>query len=198
MGLTPKQKKVYEFLRDYIQTYGFSPSYDEIRVHFGLRSYNSVQKYLRQLESKGFVRTPWANMKRAVELVEEPARAVGVPLLGTVAAGRPIEAIEVREEIEMPEGLLSGDGHFVLRVKGDSMIADGINDGDLVVVRKQKVAEDGQTVVALIEGEATIKRLYRRGEKVELAPANDALESIFVDADRLELEGVVVALLRRY
>ena len=196
--MTPKQRKVYEFIRDYIRTYGYSPSYDEIRERFNLRSYNSVQKYLKQLEAKGFIRSPWGNMKRALELVEQAPRALSIPLLGTVAAGKPIEAIEVSEEIEVPEGFLSGDGHFILKVKGDSMVADGINDGDLVVVKKQKTAESGQTVVALIDGEVTIKRFYRRGHKVELVPANDALAPILVDGDRVELEGVVVALMRRY
>jgi len=157
-----------------------------------------VQKYLKQLESKGFIRSPWGNMKRALELVERAPRALSIPLLGTVAAGRPIEAIEVSEEVEVPEGFLSGEGHFILKVKGDSMVADGINDGDLVVVKKQETAENGQTVVALIDGEVTIKRFYRRGEKVQLAPANEALAPILVDGDRLKLEGVVVALMRRY
>jgi len=196
--MTPKQQRVYQFIRDYIRTYGYSPSYDEIREHFNLRSYNSVQKYLKQLESKGFIRSPWGNMKRALELVERAPRALSIPLLGTVAAGRPIEAIEVSEEVEVPEGFLSGEGHFILKVKGDSMVADGINDGDLVVVKKQETAENGQTVVALIDGEVTIKRFYRRGEKVQLAPANEALAPILVDGDRLKLEGVVVALMRRY
>ena len=198
MGMTPKQRKVYEFIRDYIRTYGYSPSYDEIRERFNLRSYNSVQKYLRQLEAKGFIRSPWGNMKRALELVEQAPRALSIPLLGTVAAGEPIEAIEVSEEVVVPEGFLSGEGHFILRVKGDSMVADGINDGDLVVVKKQKTAESGQTVVALIDGEVTIKRFYRRGDKVELVPANDALAPILLDGDRVELEGVVAALMRRY
>ena len=196
--MTPKQKKVYEFIRGFIGTYGFAPSYDEIRQHFGFRSYNSVQKHLRQLESKGLIRTPWANMKRAIELAEVPRRSASIPLMGTVAAGRPIEAIEVKEEIDVPEAFADGKDRFVLRVKGDSMIDDGINDGDLVVVRKQRVAENGQTVVVLIDGEATIKRFYRRGDKVELRPANQRLKPILVDGDRLEVEGVVVALMRKY
>ncbi len=198
MGITPKQKKVYDFIRGYIGAYGFSPSYDEIRKHFGLRSYNSVQKYLRQLETKGMIRTPWSNKKRAIELVEKPGTTLQIPLLGTVAAGSPIEPIQVREEIEIPEGFVDREDHFVLRVKGDSMVDEGINDGDLVVVRKQKVAENGQTVVALVDGEVTIKRFYVKGERVELRPANENLKSIFVGAVQVEIEGVVVALMRRY
>ncbi len=198
MGMTPKQKKVYDFLKEYIEARGFSPSYHEIREHLGLRSLNSVQKYLKQLESKGLVRTPWGNMKRAIQLTEEGGRAASLPLLGAVAAGSPIEPVELSERIDVPETLLAGGGHFVLRVKGQSMVDDGINDGDLVVLRKQEVAENGQTVVALVDGEATIKRFYRRGRLVELKPSNEALEPIVVEGDRVEIEGIVVALVRRY
>lgn len=198
MGVTPKQKKVYDFIKGYIGAYGFSPSYDEIRDHFGLKSYNSVQKYLRYLESEGMIRTPWSNKKRAIELVEKPGTTMQIPLLGTVAAGSPIEPIQVNEEIEVPEGFVDREDHFVLRVKGDSMVDEGINDGDLVVVRKQRVAENGQTVVALVDGEVTIKRLYMRGGGIELRPANENLTSIIVGADQVEIEGVVVALMRRY
>lgn len=198
MGITPKQKRVYDFIRGYIETYGFSPSYDEIRNHLGLRSYYSVQKYLRQLEAKEMIRTPWSNRKRAIELVDKPGTTVKIPLLGTVAAGSPIEPVQVKEDIEVPEGFLDRKDHFVLRVKGDSMIDEGINDGDLVVVRKQKVAQNGQAVVALVDGEVTIKRFFLRGERVELRPGNENIEPIIVGADQVEIEGVVVALMRRY
>lgn len=198
MEMTPKQGRVYEFIRDYITACGFSPSYDEIRRHFGLKSYNSVQKYLRQLEAKGMIKTPWSNMKRAIELVERPGSCLSIPLLGTVAAGNPIEPIEIREEVEVPEGFVGREDHFVLKVRGDSMVDEGINHGDLVVVKKQRTAENGQTVVALVDGDVTIKRFYRRGEHVELRPANENLESIIAEADRVRIQGVVVALMRRY
>jgi len=198
MEMTPKQRRVYQFIRDYMTTYHLSPSYDEIRNHFGLKSYNSVQKYLRQLEAKGMIRTPWSNMKRAIELVEKPGSCLSIPLLGTVAAGSPIEPIEVREEVEVPEGFVGREDHFVLRVKGESMIDEGINHGDLVVVKKQSVAENGQTVVAVVDGEVTMKRFFRRDDRVELRPANENLESIFAVADRVKIEGVIVALMRRY
>lgn len=196
--MTPKQKKVYEFIRGYAKTYGFSPSYDEIRLKFGLKSYNSVQKYLRQLEAKGMIRSPWANMKRAIELVERPKPSLSIPLLGTVAAGTPIEPVEIEEEIEVPEGFAGKGDHFVLKVKGASMIDEGISHGDLVVVRRQRSAENGQTVVAVVDGEATIKRFFARKGRIELVPANEKMEPIVAEAERIEIRGVVVALMRKY
>jgi repressor LexA len=116
-----------------------------------------------------------------------------------VAAGRPIEAIETPEEIDVPPALLGRGGErYALRVRGDSMIEDGIQDGDVVVVRRARRAENGETVVAIVDGDATLKRFYQVGTRVELRPANAALAPIRVRADRLEIRGVLVGLLRRY
>ena len=197
-NLTKRQKVVFEFIKGYIQTHGVSPSYEEIRRNFGFGSYNSVQKHLKSLVTKGFLKTPWDNQKRALTLVEPgPATAI-LPLLGRVAAGRPIEAIAHPETVEVPEMLLRGEDNFALRVVGDSMVDEGIRDGDIVIVKRQRDAENGQTVVALIGDDATIKQYYRRGTRVELRPANARVSSIIVDEGDLQVQGIVVGLIRKF
>lgn len=209
--MTARQKEVYSFLRQYMRENGTAPTYEEIRRHFGFRSYNSVFKHLRQLESRGFLASPGKHRKQAFRLTEPEgfsamaaaAAAVGagarLPLLGVVAAGRPIEALENRDTVEVPESFLGSGEHFALRVRGDSMVEDGIHDGDIILVRRQASAENGQTVVALIGGsETTVKRFYRRGARVELRPANPAMKPIVVEAARVTIQGVVVGLIRKY
>jgi repressor LexA len=197
-NLTKRQQVVFEFIKGYIQTHGIAPSYEEIRRNFGFGSYNSVQKHLKNLVAKGFLKTPWDNQKRALTLVEPgPATAI-LPLLGRVAAGRPIEAIAHPDTVEVPEMLLRGEDNFALRVVGDSMVDEGIRDGDIVIVKRQRDAENGQTVVALIGDDATIKQYYRRGTRVELRPANARVSSIVVDAGDLQVQGIVVGLIRKF
>ena len=157
MNLTKRQQEVYTFLKEYFQEFGTAPSYEEIRRRLGLSSLSTVYKHLKQLERKGCLRSPWMSQKRALSLVGLGRPAVALPLLGLVAAGSPIEAVEVADQVEVPESLLRGGECFALKVRGDSMIEDGIHDGDLILVKKQESAENGQTVVALIEGEATVK-----------------------------------------
>jgi repressor LexA len=200
MDLTPKQRAVLQFLKDYRREHGMPPSYEEIRQEFGFASLNSARKHLLQLHRKGFIRSPWKNQKRALEIVEREERpmAAKLPLLGTVVAGNPLDSEEVPEEVEVPESLLRRGEHFALRVRGDSMIDDGIHDGDLLVVQKRDTADAGQTVVALVDGEATVKRFYRQGEKVELRPANQSFEPIVVDPNAVQVRGVVVGLMRSF
>jgi len=200
MDLTPKQRTVLDFLKSYRTRHAQPPSYEEIREHFGFASLNSVRKHLQQLERKGYIRSPWGNQKRALELVEEeaPAGAVSLPLLGYVAAGTPIEAPEIPESVEIPETLLRHGEHYALQVRGDSMIDDGIHDGDVLVVQRREQAEPGQTVVALVEGEATVKRYYRQGRQIELRPANASYQPILADEEDVRLRGIVVGLLRRF
>jgi repressor LexA len=200
MDLTPKQRAVLQFLKDYRREHGMPPSYEEIRQEFGFASLNSARKHLLQLHRKGFIRSPWKNQKRALEIVEREERplAAKLQLLGTVVAGNPLDSEEVPEEIEVPESLLRRGEHFALRVRGDSMIDDGIHDGDLLVVQKRDTADAGQTVVALVDGEATVKRYYRQGEKVELRPANQSFEPIVVDPNAVQVRGVVVGLMRSF
>jgi len=200
MDLTPKQRAVLQFLKDYRRENGMPPSYEEIRQEFGFASLNSARKHLLQLHRKGFIRSPWKNQKRALEIVdsEEPPRAVSLPLLGSVAAGVPTESEEIPENIDVPEHLLRRGEHFALRVTGDSMIDDGIHEGDLLVVQKQETANAGQTVVALVDGEATVKRFYRQGEQVELRPANERYSPILADPSFVQVRGVVVGLVRAF
>jgi repressor LexA len=200
MDLTPKQRAVLQFLKDYRRENGMPPSYDEIRREFGFSSLNSARKHLLQLHRKGFILSPWKNQKRALvitEPVSEP-RAATLPLLGTVVAGMPLESEEVAGSVDVPEAMLRRGQHFALRVRGDSMRDDGILDGDLLVVQKREEAGDGQTVVALVEGEATVKRFYRRGGKVELRPANPSFSSIVAEPDAVQIRGIVVGLVRAF
>jgi repressor LexA len=197
MSLTERQRQVYEFIKDFIGRRGMAPSYEEIRKAFRFRSYNSVQKHLKALEAKGALKTPWANRKRALELVDPGPAAVRLPLLGRVAAGRPIQAIPNPESLEVPEVLLRGEDNFALRVVGDSMVEEGIRDGDIVIVKRQRDAQNGQTVVALIGDDATIKQFHRHGKKIELRPANPRLRPIVVDEEDIQIQGIVVGLIRK-
>jgi len=198
--LSPKQRAVFTFIRDYIKTHESSPTYDEIRRAGRFASFNSVQKHLKTLVEKGYLKTPWGNRKRALELVEPPARAgvATLPLLGRVAAGRPIEAIAQPETVEVPEMLLRGQDNFALRVVGDSMVDEGIHDGDVVIVKRQRDAQNGQTVVALIGDDATVKQFHRRGGQIELRPANARMTSIVVEEGDVQIQGIVIGLIRKF
>jgi repressor LexA len=198
MRLTAAQERVYNFVKDYIEQHGRSPSYEEIRSHLGFRSLNAVSKHLKQLEMRGYLQSPWQNRKRALDLLPLRTGAATIPFLGTVAAGIPIEAIEIPESIEVPENFLGRGNNFALRVRGNSMIDDGIRDGDILIISRQPHAGNGQTVVALVHGEATVKKFYLQGGEVELRPANSQMEPIHVPAGDVEIVGAVVGLLRHY
>ena len=198
MKLTDKQKDFLSYISRYMESWGTAPSFDEIRAHFGFSSYNTVATYLKILERKGYIRLPKAkNRKRAMELVSPvETRRFEFPLLGRVAAGKPIEAIEDRRAVEVPPSMGGSGECFVLQVTGDSMEEDGILDGDFVVVRRQPVARNGDIVVALINNEATIKRYYRGKGDIELRPAHAGMESIRVSKGDLRIEGKVVGVMR--
>jgi repressor LexA len=208
--LTPRQRAAYDFIADFIAQRGFAPSYEEIRRHLGLASLNAVAKLVVQLRQRGALTPSPPNAKRRLALARgrrlPPPRhatprvpaAASIPLLGVIAAGKPIEAIENPEAIEVPASLHGPGQRYALRVRGDSMIEDGIRDGDVVVVRQAREASNGETVVAVVDGEATLKRFYRRGDDVELRPANAALRPIHARAEQVEIRGILVALIRRY
>ncbi|HQN18545.1 MAG TPA: transcriptional repressor LexA [Syntrophobacteraceae bacterium] len=198
MGLTPAQERVYRFLQDYLQQHGYSPSYEEIRQHLGFRSLNAVSKHLKQLELRGYLHSLWQNRKRVLELLPLRTGSLSIPFLGVVAAGTPIEAVEVPESIDVPESFLGSGSNFALRVKGNSMIDEGIREGDILIITRQSHAENGQTVVALVRGESTVKKFYRYGEEVELRPANSQMASLHVPASDVEIVGTVVGLLRHF
>lgn len=212
--LTPRQRAAFDFIAEFLDGHGFAPSFEEIRRHLGLASLNAVAKLVAQLRRRGALEPVPSNAKRALRPARElrvaasrhgsprgnpPEAPFTVPLLGVVAAGAPIEPVENPEPIEIPAALGRGPGErYALRVRGDSMIEDGIRDGDVVLVRRAKEARNGETVVAVVDGEATLKRFERRGPVVTLRPANEALRPMVAPAERVEIRGVLVGLLRRY
>ena len=203
MALTRRQREIYDYISQFVSEQGYSPSLEEIAAHFGLASVATVHKHIQHLVEKGFLRKAW-NRSRSVEPVQEATteheELVTLPLVGTVAAGFPIEAIEDNESIVVPESMAGRPGEsFVLRVRGDSMIDDQIASGDLVVVESRSQARNGETVVALVDGsDATLKRFYRNGDRVKLVPANDKMMPIEVPAESVTIRGVVRGLMRTY
>jgi repressor LexA len=202
MYLTKRQKEMFDFITDYIRSNGYAPSIDEIRQHFHLASLATVHKHLKFLERKGAI-TRQPHQSRSIELLPTSelnlGRVAEVPLLGMIAAGQPIEAIEVPETLSIPEEMLGRGKTYVLKVRGDSMIEEQIRDGDFVIIEERAYAEEGETVVALLHGEeVTLKKFYREGTKVKLQPANPALEPIIADAEEVRIQGIVIGLLRKY
>jgi repressor LexA len=201
MYLTRRQKEMLDFLNGYIEQNGYAPTIEETAAHFGLRSLATVHKHLTNLQRKGLVKRDW-NRSRALELIPTQVKvhAIELPLLGRVAAGSPIEAITASETIFVPEDMVGREETYVLQVKGDSMIEEQIRDGDYVIVENRRFARDGEMVIALLDGETvTLKKLYREGGgRVRLQPANAALQPIYVDQDRLRIQGVVIGVLRKY
>ncbi len=198
MKLTEKQKQVLGYISRYIDMWETAPSFDEICTEFGFRSYNTVTTYLKTLERKGYIRLPGKkNRRRAIEVISPvETRRFEFPLLGKVAAGKPIEAVEDVSVIEIPPSMARNGEHFVLQVKGNSMQEDGIMDGDFVVVKKQPTAENGQTVVAVIDNEATVKKYYKKRTFTELRPAHSGMAPIRVEEGDLRIMGRVVGVLR--
>jgi repressor LexA len=199
--LTKRQKQMVDFLEHYIEEHGYAPTLAEVGEFFGLSSLATVHKHLRNLELKGFIRR-MHNHSRALEIADRGAERRGsreLSLLGQVAAGAPIEAIEGRETISVPEDFVRRDDTFCLRVRGESMVDDGIRDGDYIIVESRDAASPGETVVALIGDEATVKRYYPEANgQIRLQPANPAMEPIYVSEDQLRIRGVVVGLMRHY
>ncbi len=201
MALTRRQRQVLDVLEDFIDKNGYSPSLEEIGRSLGLSSVATVHKHVTHLVEKGYVRRVW-NQNRSIELTRESDRAgaLQVPLMGTIAAGQPLEAVPTAETIAVPSDMVAGRGRtFVLKIRGDSMIDEHIRDGDYVVIEERKVASDGETVVALVDGhEATLKKIFRDGPRVRLEPANPAMKSLVYDAERVRIQGAVVGLIRKY
>jgi len=200
MKLTKRQKEILDFITGFIDREGYSPSMGEIAQHFQFASLNAVFKHLEALELRGYLRRD-ANRARSIELSRESGPAArAVPLFGYIAAGRPIEAVAGPETLTVPEDLLPGGGsYYVLQVQGESMIEEHIEDGDYVIVEARDQADNGRTVVALIDGESvTLKKLYREGVQVRLQPANQALSPLVLDSDRVKVQGIVVGVMRKY
>lgn len=241
-SLSAKEKAVLQFIEAELLEKGISPSYQEICDYFGFASFNSVQNYLKQLSTKGYLLIP-QNQKRAIQILhsagdfhknlierlqvptensrtsfagpsfpnqsgfEDHSKVLPIPFLGRVAAGQPIERITDNEFIDIPRNLIkSAKDLFALRVEGDSMIEEGIFDGDTLVIQSRQEARDGDLVVASVEQEATVKRYFHkanpatpeRGKLIELRPANKRLTSMWYPASQVEIKGLVRALMRSY
>lgn len=203
--LTERQKQILDFVCEFVSVRGVAPTHLEIRRRFGYRSYGTVHKHLKLLRQKGYLRGGW-NQKRGLELTQKTLRSRrtasnAVPFHGRIAAGQPIEAVAGVDDLSVPEHLLAGGAagrHYVLQVEGNSMVDDGICDGDLVVIARREEARPGEMIVALVDDEATLKRYYPEGDTVRLQPANQDMAPIHVPADSLRIQGVVVGLMRRY
>lgn len=201
MALTRRQREVLDVIQEFLTRNRYSPSLEEIGRALGLSSVATVHKHVSHLVAKGLVRRSW-NQNRSIELVHDADANGGVdlPLMGTIAAGAPLEAVPTTETVSVCPDMITGRrATFVLRVAGESMIGEQIRDGDYVVIEECKTAGDGETVVALVDGtEATLKRIYREGPNVRLQPANPAMRPILLAADRVQIQGVVVGLIRKY
>jgi repressor LexA len=206
MAITRRQREVYDFLLNFTEEKGYSPSFEEICEGLGLSSLATVHKHLTNLEQKGLIKRDY-NRSRSIDVIKMKGRArmpptpppdFNLPLMGVIAAGRPLEAVENPESISLGEFTRSKD-IYVLRVKGESMQDEHIVDGDYVLVEKAKTARNGEIVVALVsKSEATLKRIYVEGETVRLQPSNAAMKPIVVPAADVEVQGRVIGVLRKY
>ncbi len=196
-GLTARQEQVLAYIREYLHDNGYPPTVREICGALELSSPSTVHAHLANLERHGLIRRD-PTKPRALDLVGEPRPSPPLPLVGRVAAGRPILAEEnVEDHIDVPAFLRHDDGDFVLTVRGDSMIDAGIHSGDYIVVHPQPAAENGEVVVALVGDEATTKRFFREGREVRLQPENDNHEPIVLPAEQVKVVGRVVGVLRK-
>lgn len=201
MNLTKKQKQVYDFICCYIEENEYSPTQVEIQEYFGFKSLGSVQDYIRYLKNAGYVTNDPNSVRGLTPINQNVSRvesSIEIPLHGKVAAGNPIEAIEGSETISVPVGMIGKGTYYALTISGQSMIEDGILDGDVIIVKEQNSAYNGQTVVAVINNEATVKRFYKNKKQIELHPANSSMKPILVKDGDFHIKGVLVGLIRAY
>jgi repressor LexA len=202
MNLTPRQTDVIIAIRNYRHIHGVAPTMQELADQLGT-SKVTIFEHVGALERKRVLRRD-KHKARSLEIISEEKlpdenRSTKLPMLGNIAAGSPIEAIENREELDLETMFQSRNGVYVLRVRGESMIEDHLCDGDYVVIERRENARNGEQVVALLDsGEATLKRFYREGSKIRLQPANKSMQPRIVDAGRLRVQGVVIGVLRSY
>ena len=249
LPLSIKELKVLQFIEQFMHEQTVAPTYQQIKDNFGFASFNSVQRYLKQLQEKNYVHIPGGNQKRALQVLypsrsisnllavmpvesqqqspptpkkeaplggppPTPGESLSLPLLGRVAAGVPIEAFTDNEFVDVPASLVRNPAKtFALIVQGRSMVEDGILDGDVIFVQKQSYANNGDTVVAMVSNQATVKRFYLHAEvihknpqshthlsrpQVELRPANSTMQSMWYPAPQVDIQGIVVGLIRRF
>jgi len=194
--LTERQKQIYQFIKSKIEMRGYGPTVREIGEGFDIKSPNGVMCHLKALEKKGLIKREGFSA-RAIQLVDHRPPSQGLPLLGKVAAGTPVQAVESEDRLDI-EGLFQGPGHFALKVRGQSMIEDHIDDGDYVIIREQNEASNGERVVVMIGDEVTLKKFYREPNRIRLEPANGAMAPIYVDStEDARILGVLVGVLRK-
>jgi repressor LexA len=202
MALTKRQREILSYLQEYADDNGYAPSFEEIAAQFNYNSLATVHEHLTNLERKGYIKRSY-NESRAIEILPSDvfARAVELPLLGSVAAGVPIEAMTVNESIAVPQELVGKSGnHYVLKVRGNSMIDEQIRDGDFVIINERRSADNGEMVIALTTNNAaTLKKFYReRDGRIRLQPANETLQPMYVHENDIAIQGIVVGVIRRY
>ena len=204
--LTHQQEKLLQFINNFQLTSNVTPSFDEMKDGLGLRSKSGIHRILSALEERGYI-NKLNNRARAIEVLKFPNNKteyfnnnITIPILGKIAAGHPIEAItDNTNYIDIPKSLLGKGEYFLLEVEGDSMINAGIFDGDQVIIEKRNDAKNGDIVVALIDNnEATLKRIYKRGQQLALQPENPAFKTIIYEPDRVQIQGILKQLIRKY
>ena len=194
--LTDRQREIYDFIKEKIGTRGYGPTVREIGNAFDIKSPNGVMCHLKALEKKGIINRQGFSA-RAIQLIGYKPGTFSMPLVGQVAAGSPTQAIEQGEQLELND-LFAGSGNFALKVKGQSMVEDHIDDGDYVVIKPQQTARNGERVVAMIDGEATLKRFFKERSRVRLDPANSSMKPIYVDSNReIRILGLLIGVLRK-
>jgi repressor LexA len=206
MAITRRQRQVYDFISDFVQKHGYSPSFEEIGEGLELNSLATVHKHITNLEKKGLLTRDY-NKSRSIDLLPPKGRlkqamsvntTMVLPLLGRIAAGQPIEAVQNPETISLADFVRSKEV-YVLEVRGDSMQDEAILSGDYVLVEKAKTAHNGDIVVAIVdETDATLKRFYREGDNIRLQPSNAAMKPIIVPAANVQIQGRVVGVMRKY
>jgi len=199
--MTPKMKRVYEYILRFYEQHGYAPTYRDIMREFGFTSAASAHKYVYRLAREGFLRR-LPRRHRGIELTPyagwTEGEVVQLPLMGYIAAGHPIEKIPTQETVPIPRLMIGGSKRaYVLRVRGNSMIEDHILDGDYIIVEDRPVAHNGEIVVAEVDGEVTLKRFYTRGNHVVLQPANAEMAPLILPPDKVRIHGIAIGLLRR-
>jgi repressor LexA len=201
--LTKRQKEVLDYVTQFIEAHGYAPSYREIAAYFGYGSVATVAEHVESLVSKGMLQKS-DNEARSIQLVHEDldmSRSIGLPILGLVAAGQPIETLAAHAEtLEVPPFMVGRRNSYVLQVKGQSMVDEGINDGDYVVVQEKEVPSNGEMVIALVgDGGATLKRYFKEKNHIRLQPSNITMDPIIIEPGTpIQIQGVVIGLIRKY
>lgn len=197
MALTKKQKEVLDYITGYVREFGFSPTQKEIQENFGFKSLGSVQDYIKYLTNGGYLMNDSHSVRGLMPSTVQQ-NSEDIPLLGSIAAGTPIEAIENSDVISVPVHMLGRGQHYALKVKGESMIEAGILNGDVAIIKHQTQADNGDIVVAVVDNETTLKRYFKKPKQIELHPENKSMKPIVIKDKECEIRGLLVGLIRTY